>query len=315
LQFTNRNARFIFSQMEPANALATLPIMNCFSALCDPNVLTINGAGSGLQCFGGTGDIFSVKALPTPSVVTWSASNNLVTLNFQTAPNQVLISPSSATAQGWVTIRAVVNAAECNNFTRTLTRRIWVGEPNPIRFTSRVEGCYFVVTAHSAGAINFSWAVNNPNIALSTYGGNNAVAIHAADWISLNLTELDITCEASNACNSSTPLTKTQTFYRPTFPSCPFRVGQPAVKAYPNPASSQFTLSFAATNKVPVSLSLRNLLGVTVLVVDKPVLSADQTLQVAVQTLPEGLYVLQIQYADGSTDTQKIAVQKGEIKN
>jgi subtilisin family serine protease len=85
--------------------------------------------------------------------------------------------------------------------------------------------------------------------------------------------------------------------------------------AYPNPANSTLNLSFENPSQSPVRLLLSNALGVVVLENKEINLDSNQKTSIDLSILPEGIYILQVQYADGSIATQKIAVQRGEIKN
>ncbi len=317
LQFTNRNANFIFSQMEPGRAAATLPIMDCYNALCEPTVMTMNGISN--LCFGGQAGVYEIKALPQPAVVAWSASNNLVTLSPATNPNAITINASSAAARGFVTITAVVTSAACNAFRRTITRRIWVGEPRTLGLQTRVEGCYMVITPVSPGATDFDWELSHPDIAIADYG-TNSIAIHYADWVALNLTQITVTCRASNACNPNTPLETVETFSRPAFPLCPLRIGTPTkpvetIKTYPNPTAGTTYITLPEGSSAVQAISVRNSLGVEVLNLQQPTLNENKELVLNLGSLPDGLYVVGLQQIDGSVQYVKVVVQKGGKAN
>jgi hypothetical protein len=85
--------------------------------------------------------------------------------------------------------------------------------------------------------------------------------------------------------------------------------------AYPNPANSTLNLSFENQSQSPVRLLLSNTLGVVVLENKEINLDSNQKTSIDLSLLPEGIYILQVQYADGNIATQKIAVQRGTTAN
>jgi hypothetical protein len=91
--------------------------------------------------------------------------------------------------------------------------------------------------------------------------------------------------------------------------------GTKTFSAYPNPANSILNLSFENQSQSPVHLLLSNTLGVAVLENKEINLDSNQKTSIDLSLLPEGIYILQVHYADGNIATQKIAVQRGEIKN
>ncbi len=312
--FTNRNANFIFSQMEPTNGNGTLPVLDCFSAICNPNTITINSSLPSL-CFGATTpNVFSVNNLPTPAVVTWTASNNLVIIATPNAASTV-ITPVSATSRGFVTITADISAPDCNTFRRNVTRRIWVGAANRLTMTSVVQGCNLVITANSPGATNFEWSLDNPGVSFGIANAPNSIAIHASEWRSLNLSQIKVTCKAGNSCNA-TPLEREATYSRPSFPLCPLRViPNPKLNIFPNPTSAILNLEFENLSSKLTSLCLQNMLGIKVLCAENIQLFADNKMNLDLSTLPEGMYILQVVYENGTTQSQKVVVQRGVIAN
>jgi hypothetical protein len=326
LLFTNRNANFIFSQMEPTNAAATLPILDCFSALCDPDVFTINSS-LGSLCFGASRDnIFSVKALPTPATVAWTASNNLVTLNFQTNPNQVIVTPSSATARGWVTITADISAPDCNNFTRTLTRQVWVGAMQTMTgFQSRVltpracEKTFRYTARNAAGGERLIYTYNAGLEDESSNEGYFDVTVPYGRCLDFTLT-----VNAVGACGDTQQITRSLRTCSPLTPPgqapCMARVIQPtqpvvSVKAYPNPTADKLNLAFENLSSPVAQISVQNSLGVKVLETTKIDVSKENITSLDLGHLPDGLYVLTVVFENGERSNVKVVVQKGNIAN
>ncbi len=312
IQFTNRNARWLFSQMEDL----TPQVVDCFSAICNPASIVLT-SNKDIVCFGQE-VVMTLSNLPTGATISWSISNNLL-LFAVNGTSSVTFTPASATSRGWVTVTAVINSAECNNFIRTVTRRIWVGEPRTLGLQTRVEGCYMVITPVSSGATDFDWELSHPDIAIADYG-TNSIAIHYADWVALNLTQITVTCRASNACNPNTPLETVETFSRPAFPLCPLRIGTPTkpvetIKTYPNPTAGTTYITLPEGSSAVQAISVRNSLGVEVLNLQQPTLNENKELALNLGSLPDGLYVVGLQQIDGSVQYVKVVVQKGGKAN
>jgi hypothetical protein len=58
-----------------------------------------------------------------------------------------------------------------------------------------------------------------------------------------------------------------------------------------------------------------NMLGIKVLCAENIQLSADNKTNLDLSKLPEGIYILQVVYENGTTTSQKVVVQRGVIAN
>ncbi len=255
-------------------------------------------------------------ANPATHFVQWVLSPNLRPVAGGVNNNQridvELINPNDPTPQS---VRANLFNTVTNCVLLTNTFPVWVGEPRTLDLQTRVEGCYLVITPVSPGASLFDWELNNSNIAIGGYGANS-IGIHYADWVALNLTEITVTCRAFNSCNPNTPLVKTETFSRPSFPRCVLRVGTPApIKAYPNPTAGTAYITLPEGSGAVQAISVRNGIGVEVLNLQQPLTNEKNELILQLGNLPDGLYIVGLQNTDGSVQYVKVVVHKGGKAN
>ncbi len=105
----------------------------------------------------------------------------------------------------------------------------------------------------------------------------------------------------------------------PGQPPCMLRVGQsvanPKLTIFPNPTNSLLNLQFENLQTLPSSICVMNMLGIKVLCAENIQLSADNKMNLDLSTLPEGMYLLQVVYENGTTLSQKVVVQRGVIAN
>jgi hypothetical protein len=245
------------------------------------------------------------------------------TLEWLSSANLRLVTQSNTTGtfeyvagqpQGAAWVRAVIRN-RTTNCSRLLNQvDVWVGVPETPRLSGGVQGCYFVITPNAGGATLFDWEVDNPNIAIGAYG-SNSIAIHAADWVTLNLKQITVTCRAFNACNKGMPLERIQTFNRPNFPLCVYRVASPTLKAYPNPTNNLLNIAVENLNSPIEQVVVRNSIGTVVLQTATLDFTAEKTAVLSLTTLPEGIYFLTVSLQDGQQLSQKVVVQRSGVAN
>jgi hypothetical protein len=333
ISFNNRNAAFIFSQMEPALAAAfpadeqenNLPILDCSAALCNPASLQIQSSQPSL-CFGATpSNVFSISNLPTPATVAWSADNNLVIIATPNATNTV-ITPTLATSRGWVTITAVVTSVACNNFTRTVTRQVWVGAMQTMTgFQSRVltpracEKTFRYTARNAAGGERLIYTYNAGLEDESSNEGYFDVTVPYGRCLDFTLT-----VNAVGACGDTQQITRSLRTCSPLTPPgqapCMARVIQPtqpvvSIKAYPNPTADKLNLAFENLSSPVAQISVQNSLGVKVLETTKIDISKENITSLDLGHLPDGLYILTVIFENGERSNVKVVVQKGNIAN
>jgi hypothetical protein len=83
--------------------------------------------------------------------------------------------------------------------------------------------------------------------------------------------------------------------------------------AFPNPTSGIINLSFDNLNQGIATISISNNLGIQVLQNQNLTLDKDNSTAINLSNLADGIYFLTVSFADGSQETRKIMLQKGNI--
>jgi hypothetical protein len=290
-------------------------ILSCFG-LCQNNASSGISGDAVLCVTNPIGNYATNYNLSATETVIWTSSNNLRLLVSNNNIASFELIDTNFQGSQWVQASVFSRTTNCSSLTNRFD--VWVGEPAPIRFTGEVENCSYVITANSAGATNFEWKVtddNNNDISFSIFSTANKIYIHASQWISLNLNKIQVTCKSSNNCNRLNPNIRTQKFSRPVFEQfCVLRViPSPKLNIFPNPTSAILNVEFENLPSKVSSISVQNMLGIKVLCAENIQLSANNKTNLDLSTLPEGIYILQVIYENGTTSSQKIGVQRGII--
>ncbi len=258
------------------------------------------------------GSIFSLSNLPSSTDVVWSASDPALVIIANPTSATTSIRAATTTASGWVTISA--SFAVCGGANEIRTKQVWVGSSQPINFGLRVQTCDLIITAHSPSATNFEWQLRPAiNFTLIT---PNKISINAMDWALLPANSVTVYCRTDNACDPNTPNEASMFLSNPDFEFCPTWVmPNPKLNIFPNPTNSLLNLQFENLQTLPTSICVQNMLGIKVLCAENIQLSADNKTNLDLSKLPEGIYILQVVYENGTTSSQKVVVQRGVIAN
>jgi subtilisin family serine protease len=191
-----------------------------------------------------------------------------------------------------------------------------VGSATPPLLSGGLENCLYIINARSVGASSYSWSISPSTIAYSYYS-TSSIAIPYSELVANGISSFQVTCNTQNYC---TDVSRTQTFMRPSFPinaaPCPLRVVSGHVSsftAFPNPTSGIINLSFDNLNQGIATISISNNLGIQVLQNQNLTLDKDNSTAINLSNLADGIYFLTVSFADGSQETRKIMLQKGNI--
>jgi hypothetical protein len=245
---------------------------------------------------------------------------------YRFSANEVVVTPINANSSGWVTLEVRVVSPACNAFTRTVTRRIWVGKMQTITgFQSTLispnacEKTYRYTVRGGVGGQRFTY----------TYNIGQPTAYTQEDYIDVTALygeclDFTLTVNAVGACGDTQQITRNLRTCSPLTPPgqapCMARVIQPtkpvaSIKAYPNPTADKLNLAFENLSSPVAQISVQNSLGVKVLEATKIDVSKENITSLDLGHLPDGLYVLTVVFENGERSNVKVVVQKGNIAN
>jgi hypothetical protein len=284
-------------------------ILSCFG-LCQNNASSGISGDAVLCVTNPIGNYATNYNLSATETVIWTSSNNLRLLVSNNNIASFELIDTNFQGSQWVQASVFSRTTNCSSLTNRFD--VWVGEPAPIRLDLKVQRCDLIITALSAGSTDFAWELS-PTIRF-TYITPNKISINAMDWALLPRNQVTVTCRTNNRCNANFPNEESMLLSNPDFEFCPLRViPQPKLNIFPNPTSAILNVEFENLPSKVSSISVQNMLGIKVLCTENIQLSADNKTNLDLSTLPEGIYILQVIYENGTTSSQKIGVQRGII--
>ncbi len=195
--------------------------------------------------------------------------------------------------------RALVQNGGCSEvYTEAVT--VTVNElPKAAISVSQVNRLGFVtLTASPAGkGYRYLWSNGETKAAISVRPGDHLYTVTVTDANG---------CFATSASAAAIPMSNQNS--TSTLLSAQSAEGGISLKAYPNPNTGRFTISFATEEAGKVSVRLVNAVGQVLLEDTQENFSGNYERQVSLEHAPKGVYILQVSIHD-QTITRKVVIQ------
>jgi subtilisin family serine protease len=270
---------------------------------------------------------FSLNDLPLCATVVWTTSNNNLVQILD--PNSAKTTIRPLLGRGYVTITATIYAEKNGIIGQTRTKTIWAGDINKATgfnrtLVSQVNACEKVFRYTIRGAEGGKIYTYTYNKGLPDEGKSDGYIDVTIPYGST--TNFTLYVEITKHCPDKEkpfhiPFVNPVSFsvanplIPPGQPACMARVGQTksSFVTFPNPTSGIINLSFDNLNQGIATISISNNLGIQVLQNQNITLDKDNSTAINLSNLADGIYFLTVSFADGSQETRKIVLQKGNI--
>jgi hypothetical protein len=262
-----------------------------------------NTSGADLVC-NSSQQAFTLTNVPSGSTVSWAKSSNLTSVSGQNS-NTFTVGGTAANAQGWV--QPTISGA-CGDTTLSKTY-LWVGKPvipatiqviSP-QWNSQNQTCPDTILELVSYDVNndpditsYFWSIQGATILNGQ--GTESVFVKIPDHIGTR--QLSFAVRAVNSCGNSSY----QTLYgtsNPNYGGCGGG-GQMLMVVYPNPTMDE--LSLTQLEGEEFSYSIHNSGNERVV----SGISKSGVASSTLKSLPQGIYVLNVLFNDGTTYQQKI---------